>query len=91
MVYKTATFVEAFYIPDFDSYLVSWKCKKKQVLINTYATKQGSRASWLAQMGFAAFGKGVQLISGSPYAGTEQLPQLDLVCGFLATLFVKSA
>ncbi len=34
----------------------------------TFATKQGSRVSWLAQKGFAAFGKGVQLISGSPYA-----------------------
>ncbi len=40
----------------------------------TYAIKQGSRVSCLAQTGFAAsFGEGVQLISGSPYAETEQL------------------
>ncbi len=42
----------------------------------TYTTKQGSRGSWLAQTGFAAFGKGVQLIGGSPYAETEQLSRL---------------
>ncbi len=29
--------------------------------------EQGSRVSWLAQTSFAAFGKGVQLVSGSPY------------------------
>ncbi len=29
-----------------------------------YTTRQGSRVSCLAQTGFAAFGKGVQLISG---------------------------
>ncbi len=33
-----------------------------------YTTKQGGRVSSLAQTGFAAFGKGVQLISGCPYA-----------------------
>ncbi len=38
----------------------------------TYTTRQGSRVSCVAQTGFAAFGKGVQLISGSPYAETEQ-------------------
>ncbi len=38
-----------------------------------YTTRQGSRASCVAQTGFAAFGKGVQLISGSPYAETKQL------------------
>ncbi len=38
-----------------------------------YTTRQGSRVSCLAQTGFAAFGNGVQLISGSPYAETEQL------------------
>ncbi len=32
----------------------------------TYTTRQGSRVSCLAQTGFAAFGKGVQLIRGSP-------------------------
>ncbi len=41
-----------------------------------HTTKQGSRVSWLAQTGFAAFGKGVQLISGSPYDETEQLSRL---------------
>ncbi len=40
------------------------------VLVNrnwnlTYTTTQGSRVSWLAQTGFAAFSKGVQLI-GAP-------------------------
>ncbi len=44
----------------------------------TFTTKQGSRVSWLAQMGFTAFGKGVQLISGSPYDETEELCRLAL-------------
>ncbi len=35
-----------------------------------YTARQGSRVSCLAQTGFAAFGKAVQLISGSPYAET---------------------
>ncbi len=39
-----------------------------------YTTRQGSRVSCLVQTGFAAFGKGVQLISGSAYDETEQLP-----------------
>ncbi len=39
----------------------------------TYTTKQGSRVSWFAQTDFAAFGKGAQLISKSPFAETEQL------------------
>ncbi len=39
----------------------------------TYTTRQDSRFSCLAQTGFAAFGKGVQLISWSPYAETEQI------------------
>ncbi len=43
----------------------------------TYTTRQGSRVSCVAQVGFAAFGKGVQLISGSPYAETEQLSQFS--------------
>ncbi len=38
-----------------------------------YAIEQDSQVSWLAQTGFAAFGEVVQLISGSPYAETEQL------------------
>ncbi len=33
-----------------------------------------NRQSCLAQTGFAAFGKGVQLISGSPYAETTTFP-----------------
>ncbi len=37
-----------------------------------YTTRQGSRVSCLAQTGFAAYGKGVQLIRGSPYGETEQ-------------------
>ncbi len=51
----------------------------------TYATRQGSRVSCLAQTGFAAFGKGVQLISGSPYAEAEQLSRLTSPSGMLAT------
>ncbi len=34
-------------------------------------TKQGNRVSSLGQVGLTAYGKGVQLISGSPYAETE--------------------
>ncbi len=37
---------------------------------------QVSRVSWLAQAGFAAFGKEAQLISDLPYAETEQLPTI---------------
>ncbi len=44
-----------------------------------YTTRQGSRVSCLAQTGFAAFDKGVQLISGSPYAETEQLSHLLII------------
>ncbi len=51
----------------------------------TYTTRQGRRVSCLAQTGFAAFGKGVQLISGSPYAETEQLSRLTSPSGVLAT------
>ncbi len=50
-----------------------------------YTRTQGSRVSCLAQTGFAAFGKGVQLISGSPYAETEQLARLSSPSGILAT------
>ncbi len=41
----------------------------------TYTTNQGSRVSWLAQVEFAAFGKGVQLISGFPFVETEHIPE----------------
>ncbi len=51
----------------------------------TYTTRQGRRVSCLAQTCFAAFGKGVQLISGSPYAETEQLSRLTSPSGILAT------
>ncbi len=51
----------------------------------THTTIQGSRVSCLAQTGFAAFGKVVQLISGSPYAETEQLSRLTSPSGILAT------
>ncbi len=50
-----------------------------------YTTRQGSRVSCLAQTGFAAFGKGVQLVSGSPYAEIEQLSRLTSPNGILAT------
>ncbi len=50
-----------------------------------YTTRQGSRVSCLAQTGFAAFVKGVQLISGPPYAETEQLSRLTSPSGILAT------
>ncbi len=49
-----------------------------------YTTRQGRRVSCLAQTGFAAFGKGVQL-SGSPYAEAEQLSRLTSPSGILAT------
>ncbi len=47
--------------------------------------RQGIRVSCLAETGFAAFGKVVQLISGSNYAETEQLSRLTLLSGILAT------
>ncbi len=43
-----------------------------------------SRVSCLAQTGFDAFGRGVQLISGSPYTQTEQLSRLTSPSGILA-------
>ncbi len=43
-----------------------------------YTTRQGSRINCLTQTGFAAFGKGVQLISGPPYDETKQLSRLTL-------------
>ncbi len=49
---------------------VSWRWESDNL---TYTTRQGSRVSCEAQTGFAAFGKRVQLISGSPYGETEQL------------------
>ncbi len=39
----------------------------------TYTINQGGRVSCLAQTGFAAFGKGVQLINVPPYEEAEQL------------------
>ncbi len=53
----------------------------------THTTKQYSRGSSLAQTGFAAFGKEMQLlISGSPtYAETKQLPRQTSSSGILAT------
>ncbi len=51
----------------------------------TYTTWQSSRVSCLAQTVFAAFGKGVQLISGSPYAEIEQFSRLTSPSGILAT------
>ncbi len=49
-------------------------------------TKQGSRVSCLAQIGFAAFGKGVQLISGPAYTETEELSRLTSSSGLIAAL-----
>ncbi len=40
---------------------------------------QGSGVSCLAQTGFAAFGKGVQLINGSPYDESEQRFRLSSI------------
>ncbi len=52
----------------------------------TYTTRQGSRVSCLVLTGFAAFGKGAQLlISGFPYAETKQLSQSTSLSGVLAT------
>ncbi len=51
----------------------------------TYTTRQGSRISCLAQTGFAAFGKGVQLTSGFPYVGTEKLSRITSPSGIRAT------
>ncbi len=53
---------------------------------STYVIKQSSQIRWWAQDGFAAFAKGVQmLISGSPFAETEQLSKLKSESGILAT------
>ncbi len=48
-------------------------------------TEQDSRVIWLAQAGFAAFGKGMQLISEPPYDETEQLSRLTSSSGIIAT------
>ncbi len=50
----------------------------------TGTTKQDSRISWLAQIGFAAFGKGVQLIIGLPYDETQQISRLTSSCSIRA-------
>ncbi len=52
--------------------------------------RQGSRVSCLAQTGFAAFGKGVQLISGSPYAQTEQIFLINLAKRYTCHLMMIS-
>ncbi len=56
----------------------------------TYTTRQGSRVSCLAQTAFAAFGKGVQLISGSSYAETEQLSEINLAKRYTCHLMMIS-
>ncbi len=48
------------------------------------ASKQSRRVSRSAYVGFAAFGKWVQLISGSPYAETEQISRQTSQCDILA-------
>ncbi len=52
-----------------------------------YTTRQGSRVSCLAQTDFAAFGKGVQLMSGSPFAEAEQLSRLTSPSGILFYIY----
>ncbi len=49
----------------------------------------GKAVSWLAQDGFGAFGKGVQLISEPPYDETEQLSRLTSPSGMRATSYGK--
>ncbi len=49
------------------------------------ATKQGNWVSGLVRAGFAAFGKGVQLISEPPYAEVEKLSLLTALCVILST------
>ncbi len=63
-----------------------WEIRKQQKgwqSSSTYTTKEGGRVGCLAQTGFAAFGKGVQLVSGCPYA--EQHSRLTSISGILAT------
>ncbi len=50
-----------------------------------YTTKQHSRVSWLTQTGFAAFGKGIQLIGGSSNEKTVQISRLSSPSGILST------
>ncbi len=50
----------------------------------TYTTKQDSRGSCLAQAGFAAFGKEVQLVNGFPYDETELISRLTSPRGIFA-------
>ncbi len=58
------------------SHFAKFNCLKfgsEFVFSHTFITKQGTRVSWLAQNSFDAFGKGVQLVSGSYCAETERL------------------
>ncbi len=60
---------------------VFYICQIGKLLIHTnwnlkYTIKQGSQISWLAQTDFAAFGKGVQFISGPPYDETKRRSRL---------------
>ncbi len=50
-----------------------------------YNSKQGCRVLGLAQTGFTAFGKGVQLIHGPPYDETKHFFQLTSLSGICAT------
>ncbi len=50
------------------SHLINWASKLKaegELTSLTYTIKHGSRVIWLAQAGFAAFGKGVRIIAFS--------------------------
>ncbi len=51
--------------------------------------RQGSRVSCLAQTGFATFGKGVHLISGSNYDGVPEKAFNE--CPGVSTVFPSAA
>ncbi len=51
----------------------------------TCTTRQGSRVNCLDQACFVVFGKEVQLVSGPPYAETEQLSRITSPSGIRAT------
>ncbi len=51
----------------------------------TFTIRKGSLVSYLNQADFAAFGKGMQIISESPCDETEQLSRQTSPSGLLAT------
>ncbi len=69
-----------------NSCLASITTCTENALVKRWATNQGCQTSILAQTSFAAFFcKGLQLISGSPYAETEQTSQLASFSGLFTT------